>query len=70
MTGKEIFEELLKDPMLEETYGLTEDKLQKMTLHEETGSEVVEILKLMVRSIEGNTPSLSVNSMIKTRFKI
>lgn len=70
MTGKEIFEELLKDPMLQETYGLTEDKLQQMSLHQETSSEIVEILKLLIRSVEGNTPNLSVNSMIKTRFKI
>jgi len=70
MTANEILEELLKDPILTEQYGLSKAKLEQISLHQESGIEIAEILKLLVRSVEAETPSLSVNSMIKTRFKI
>lgn len=70
MTATEIFEELLKDSILVEDYGLTIERLEQMSLHRESGSDIVEVLKLLVKSVEGNTPNLSVNSMVKTHFKI
>ena len=70
MTAPEIFKELLKDPLLIDKYQLTVEKLQKTSLHEPSSSDILELLKLVVNGIENNLPERSVNSQVKTRFKI
>jgi hypothetical protein len=70
MTAKQIFEELLQDPLLETKYQLSKEKIAQMSLHQDSSTEIVEVLKLVVNGVENDIPKLSVNSQIKTRFKI
>ena len=70
MTANQIFEELLQDPLLETKYGLSKEKLAQMSLHQNSSTDIIELLKLVVNGIENDIPKLSVNSQIKTHFKI
>ncbi len=70
MTANELFKAILKDSLFQEKYNLSEEKLKNMVLHEESSSDIVEIIKLVIQGIENRTPERSINSQVKNYFKI
>lgn len=70
MNAKQIFDEMLKDPMLVEKYGLNETRIKELSLHGPAGSEIIEMIKFIVNGIENNTPDASIYSQITAHFHI
>jgi hypothetical protein len=70
MTSAELFKEMLQDPILQEKYELSKERLTKMGLHEASGPDIIEMVKLVITSIENDMPDRSVNSQVQKHFKI
>lgn len=70
MTADEIFKVMLENPILTAKYGLTEEQLSQMSLSIPTEYEIIEAIKLVVIGIENETPETTVNSQIRSLFKI
>lgn len=70
MTAPEIFKEMLKDPLLVEKTKLAKEKLEIASLHEPSNNEMLELVKLVIQAVENNLPERSVNSQIKSHFKL
>lgn len=70
MTSPELFKSILKDPLLQEKYKLSKEKLERLNYHEPSGIEIIEAIKLVISGIEYNTPDSSINSQIKSHFNI
>jgi hypothetical protein len=70
MNAKQIFEEMLKDPILNQKYELSESRINGMSLHGPSGSEIVEVIKFVVNGIENDTPDSSIYSQIAAHFHI
>ncbi|WP_456459183.1 hypothetical protein [Reichenbachiella sp.] len=70
MTANEIFKRLVNDPFLKEEYGLTEDVLKQIELHNSTDSDILEILRIVILGVQNDTPKSSIYSQIKTHFNL
>lgn len=71
MTANDIFEEILKDPILVEKYSIDRESLKKVKLHDPKSEyEILEIVKLVIQGVENGTPDNSVNSQIKNLFNL
>lgn len=70
MTADEIFKVMLENPILLEKYGLTKEELEDMSLSKPSQHDIIEVIKMIVIGIENEQPESSINSQIKTHFKI
>ncbi|QHT68699.1 hypothetical protein GXP67_19650 [Rhodocytophaga rosea] len=70
MTGNEIFKAMLHDPILQEKYGISKDQIKQITLSSRSGSDIIEMIQLVIIGLENQTPERSINSQIKNHFKI
>lgn len=71
MTANDIFNELLKDPILKEKHGISDSNLKKLKLHDKKADfDIIEIIKLAVEGVENDTPQSSVNSQVKNYFSL
>tara|TARA_R110000744_G_scaffold373393_1_gene485533 strand:- start:4459 stop:4674 length:216 start_codon:yes stop_codon:yes gene_type:complete len=71
MTANEIFEEILKDSILFEKYGIGSETLKKLKLHDRKSDyKIVDVIKYVIEGIENGTPDNSINSQIKNLFSL
>ena len=71
MNANDIFNEILKDPILIEKYNFSKGTLEKFKLHDpKSKQEILEIIKLAIYGVENETPVNSVNSQIKSLFNL
>jgi hypothetical protein len=70
MNVQEIFQAMLASPLLKEKYELKAEDIEYIKLHEKTGQPIIEVIQLVLTSLENNTPTNSINSQVKTYFDI
>jgi hypothetical protein len=70
MNPNQIFEQMLKDPILIQKYGLMPGRIAELFLSSPSASDIIEVIKSIVNGVEHDSPDSSIYSMISTQFGI
>lgn len=70
MMPKELFKEIIEDPLLKEKISLSDDHIKEITISSKTEDDYLSILKIILFSIDGNTPQQTVYKKIRNYYGI
>lgn len=70
MMPKELFKEILEDPVLKEKLGLSETDIKNLEIDSRVNKDHLVILKIILFSQKNQTPKTSTYTSIKNHFGI